>query len=74
MDEDDDSAISPNWVLHFDGINGDATVTLNGKLLGSPHSAFVPHKYVLPQGLLREPGRPNILEVAIEPALDYAAR
>ncbi|KAJ1458754.1 glycoside hydrolase superfamily [Pelagophyceae sp. CCMP2097] len=55
-------------LLRFEGIDTAATVSLNGKVIGTSASAFVPAAFDV---ILKPKG--NVLVVAIESALDYGA-
>lgn len=61
------------WILHFDGINTIANVSINGKVIGSTNSAFVAYDFTLQEQDLDADG-PNTLEVTIFPVLEYAIR
>ncbi len=57
------------WLV-FEGVDCDAEIALNGRLIGRTDNMLVPHAFAVPDGLLRERG--NELGVRINPAARQA--
>ena len=69
---DDAELLAGPSTIELDGVDGAATVRVNGEVVGAPHSAFVTWRFALRAGLLRAGA--NNVSVDFEPPREYALR
>ena len=69
---DDAELLASPSTIELDGVDGAATVRVNGEVVGAPHSAFVTWRFALRAGLLRAGA--NNVSVDFEPPREYALR